>query len=101
MIRDIIEHKTKDKEATQKLVKVIEKVHAEARKFPGFIRGDTLLDVTDPCHVVVLSSWEKLEDSKAWDESPILKSLTPSIEELLAEQRTILITKENVVWKYD
>ena len=101
MIRDIIEHRTKDKEATRKLVKVIENIHSEARKFPGYVRGDTFLDVLNPCHVVVLSSWQTLEDSKAWYESRVSQSFTPLVEEHLAEQRTTLETKENVVWKYD
>jgi heme-degrading monooxygenase HmoA len=100
MIRIIITHRTKDKEETKKLVKVIELVHAEARKQPGFIRGDTLIDVTDPCQVMVLSSWQTIEDSNAWDESPALKSLTPLIEEHLIKQSTTVKLNENVIWKY-
>ena len=49
MIRVIIEHKAKDKEAARKLVKVIDKLHFEARKFPGYIRSGTLVNVADPC----------------------------------------------------
>ena len=99
MIRVIIEHKAKDKEATRRLVKVIEKVHSEARKFPGYIRSGTLVNVADPCQVVVLSSWKTLEYSKAWDESQVLKSLTPLIEEHLAEQRNAAIVTGDVIWK--
>jgi heme-degrading monooxygenase HmoA len=101
MTRDIIEHRTKDKEATRELIKVIEKIHSEARKFPGYISGDTFIDVLNPCHVVVLSSWQTLEDSKAWYESQVSKSFAPLIEKHLAEQRTTLETKENVIWKFD
>jgi heme-degrading monooxygenase HmoA len=99
MIRVIIEHKTKDKEATRKLVKVIEQVHAEASKQPGFYRANTLVNIANPCQVVVLSSWRSLEDSKAWDESKINKTLSPLIEEQLAEQRTSVIMTENALWK--
>ena len=55
MIRVILEHKTKDKEKTRKLVKGIKLVRAEARKQHGFIYGDTLVDVNDPCHVFAAS----------------------------------------------
>jgi quinol monooxygenase YgiN len=101
MIRDIIEHRTKDKEATKELVKVIEKIHSEARKFPGYIRGDTFIDVLNPCHIIVISSWQSPAESKAWYESPVSKSFGPLIENHLAEQRTTLETKENVIWKFD
>jgi heme-degrading monooxygenase HmoA len=100
MIREVIEHKTKDKEATRKLVKVIEKFDAEARKQPGFVQGDRFLDVTDPCHVVVIALWKTLEELKAWNESKAYKSLTPLLEEHLIERHTTIKMIENVVCKY-
>jgi len=100
MIREVIEHKTKDKEATKKLVKVIEKVIAEARKQPGFVHGNIFLDVTDPCHVVVLALWKTEEEVKAWNESKTLKALAPLIEEHLSERHTTIKMTENVVCKY-
>jgi heme-degrading monooxygenase HmoA len=99
MIRVVIEHKTKDKEETRKLVKIIQLVHAKARKQHGYIRGSTLVNVADPRHVVVLSSWQTVEDSKAWDESKELKSLNALIEEHLVEPRTAGIMTDNVIWK--
>jgi heme-degrading monooxygenase HmoA len=100
VIRIIITHRTKDKEETRKLVQVIQLIHAEARKQPGFIRGDTLVDVSDPTQVMVLSSWQTIEDSNAWDASETLKSLIPLLEEHLIKETTAVKLNENVIWKY-
>jgi heme-degrading monooxygenase HmoA len=99
MIRVIIEHKAKDKEAARKLVKVIDQLHSEARKFPGYIRSGTLVNVADPRQVVVLSSWKTSEDFKVWEESQISKSFSPIIEEHLAEQRSGAILAGDVIWR--
>jgi heme oxygenase (mycobilin-producing) len=99
MIRVVLEHRTKDEENTRQLVEGIKKVRAEARKQHGFIAGDTLVNVVDPCHVVVISSWQTLADWKAWDESAIRKSMLPLIEDHLIEAFTENTMTDNVVWK--
>jgi heme-degrading monooxygenase HmoA len=99
MIRVVLEHRTKDEESTKKLVEGIKIVRAEARKHPGFITGDTLVNAADPCHVVVISSWQTLEDWKTWDESQIRKSMLPLIEDHLVEAYTAVTMAENVIWK--
>jgi heme-degrading monooxygenase HmoA len=99
MIRVVIEHKAKDKEAARKLIKVIELVHAEARKQHGFIRSGTLVSVIDPCRIIVLSSWKTPEDMRAWDLCQPLKNLTPQIEENLAEERIVATMTEGVIWR--
>jgi heme oxygenase (mycobilin-producing) len=99
MIRVVLEHRTKDEENARQLIEGIKAVRAEARKQHGFIMGDTLVDVIDPCHVVVLSSWQTLEDWKAWDESRIRKSMLPLIEDHLVEAYTENTMTDNVIWK--
>jgi heme-degrading monooxygenase HmoA len=99
MIRVMIEHRTKDKEAARKLVKVIDKLHSEAQKFSGYIRSGTLVNVADPCQVVVLSSWKTADDFKVWEESPVSKSFAPIIEKHLSEQRSGVILTGDVIWK--
>ncbi len=99
MIRVVLEHRTKDKENTKKLIKGINTIRIEARKHHGFITGDTLVDTVEPCHVVVISSWQTLEDWKSWDQSPIRKSMLPLIEDHLIEAYTENTMTENVIWK--
>ena len=100
MIGIVIEHRAKDKEESKKLIGVIDLVHAAERKQPGSISSETMIDVTDLCHVVVMSSWKTLEDLNAWERSEVLRSFTPLLEKHLNGQRTTVKMTENVVWKY-
>jgi heme oxygenase (mycobilin-producing) len=99
MIRVVLEHRAKDNESKKKLIKAIKETRAEARKQHGFIIGQTLSDVNDPLHVVVISSWQTEEDWKAWDKSTTRVSLLPSIEQNLSEPYTAVTMKDNVIWK--
>jgi len=99
MHRTVLEHRTKDEANARQLIEGIRKVRAEARKQHGFISGDTLVDVDDPRHVVVISSWQTLEDWKVWDSSSIRKSMLPLIEDHLIEAYTENTMTNNVVWK--
>jgi heme-degrading monooxygenase HmoA len=99
MIRVVLEHRTKDKESTRKLIKSIKSVRAEARKQHGFITGDTLVDADDPRHVVVISSWQRQEDWNTWDKSPIRISMLGLIEDQLSEPYTEVTMVNNVIWK--
>ena len=101
MIRVVLEHRSKGKESTKKLIKAINKVRADARRQKGFITGDTLVNVADPGHVVVISSWQTLEDWKAWDSSVLRKSTLHLIEENLIQAYTENTMTDNVVWKED
>lgn len=44
-------------------------IRHEAIKKPGYISGETLRDVEDPCHYVIVSSWQSREDWDAWASS--------------------------------
>ncbi|MDD5702046.1 MAG: antibiotic biosynthesis monooxygenase [Dehalococcoidales bacterium] len=99
MIRVVLEHRTRDKECTRQLIKGIKAVRAEARKHHGFICGDTLVNAADPCHVVVISSWQTKEDWDAWDQSAVRKSMLPLIENELSEPYTAVTMTDTVIWK--
>jgi heme oxygenase (mycobilin-producing) len=98
MIRVVLEHKAKDRECALKLIEGIELVRKEARRRHGFLEGSTLVDVNNPCHVVVVSTWETLNDWRAWDNSRIRQDMLPLIEDYLAEPYTAVSITENVIW---
>jgi heme oxygenase (mycobilin-producing) len=98
MIRVVLEHKARDEEHARKLIEAIDQVRAEACRQHGFISGNTLVNVHDPFHIVVVSSWQKLDDWKVWDESRIRKEMLPLIEDNLAEPYTAVSITENVIW---
>ena len=101
MVKVVLEHRTKSRENTKNLVKLIKKVRAQARQQPGFITGETLIDTEDPCHVIVISTWQTQEDWKAWDQSGTRAATRPEIEELLVEPFNAVILPVPVVWRED
>jgi heme-degrading monooxygenase HmoA len=101
MVKVVLEHRSKSRENTRKLVKLIKEVRAVAKKQTGFITGETFVDADDPCHVIVISTWQKQEDWKAWDESPDRAATRPQIEELLEVPFNAIILPLPVVWRED
>ena len=101
MVKVVLEHRTKSRENTKKLVKLIKNIRLQARQQPGFITGETLVDTEDPCHVIVISTWQSQEDWKAWDNSPIRGESRPEIEDLLVEPFNAVILPLPVVWRED
>jgi heme-degrading monooxygenase HmoA len=99
MIRAVLEHRTRNAEDTKKLIEVIRETRAVARKQNGFIQGETLVDVDDPCHVLVNSTWRSADDWKAWDESKTRMEMKWMIEDLLAEPFTTSIQSAKVIWQ--
>lgn len=100
MVRVIIEHKAKD---TEKLAKVIGRVTTEAMKQHGYITGEFRVNTEDPTNVLVMSTWDKIEDWKAWDNSEAKTRIKPQIDNLLVEPYTVrtfdyCLVKENRVW---
>jgi heme oxygenase (mycobilin-producing) len=101
MVKVVLEHRTKSRENTRKLVKLIKEVREVAHKQPGFITGETFVDAADPCHVIVISTWKRQEDWKNWDESPARALTRPKIEELLDIPFNAMILSVPVVWRED
>jgi heme-degrading monooxygenase HmoA len=85
MIKVVLWHKTKDLESSKELIKLINKVRTVASKQPGFITGETFVNIDDPCIVIVISTWRTAEDWKAWDESTDRAITRPAIQALLVQ----------------
>jgi heme-degrading monooxygenase HmoA len=76
MVRVVVEHFTHSKEDADKLVSVILELRHEVMRMPGWITSETLIDINDPCSVLVISTWNKPENWEAWDNSPPRRELT-------------------------
>ena len=85
MVRVILEHKAKD---TEKLIEVIREVRNEAMKQQGYITGETLVNTEDPTNVLVISTWDSLNDWRIWDSSEVRVQLKARINKLLTEPYT-------------
>jgi len=67
MIRVIVEHVTKSKEDSERLMDLVLELRNEAMKQPGYITGETLINRSDPTNILVVSTWTSPEAWDAWD----------------------------------
>jgi len=88
MVRVIVEHKARD---TEKLIDVIRELRNEAMKQRGFITGETLVNTDDPANVLVISTWQSLEDWNTWDKSDLRLKITERVNQLLVKPYTVKI----------
>ncbi len=98
MVRVVIEHRAKDKEHMRHLVEAIKETRDEASKQPGFIKGETLLDTDDSCHVIVISSWKSKDDWQNWDRSETRQNLKKNIEKNLEIPYTVITLAADIIW---
>jgi heme oxygenase (mycobilin-producing) len=97
MIRVVVSHHTKTIEDSDRLIELIHDLRMEAMKQPGYITGETLTNSEDPCDVVVISTWNKEEQWKAWDTSEKRLALTTPVRPLLKIPYTVAIFNFAVV----
>jgi heme-degrading monooxygenase HmoA len=91
MVRVIVQHQTRSKEDSDKLIDVIHELRMEAMKQPGYITGETLINSEDSRNVLVISTWNKEEQWKTWDTSEKRISLTEPVKPLLGKPYTVTI----------
>jgi heme-degrading monooxygenase HmoA len=91
MVRVIVEHLLKSKEDADRVVAVIHQIRAEAMKQPGYITGEALIDSEDPSNVLVISTWNKEEQWKAWDTSELRIAKTKPMLPMLREPYKVRI----------
>ena len=70
---------------------VINKLQSYAVTFTGFQKAENLVDVNDPSHVSVISSWNKAIDWQAWEESKNSQAILNEADGLLLEKPRISI----------
>ena len=102
MVRVIIEHQAKAK-GVERVIDIIRELRNEAMKQPGYITGETLVNTEDASNVLVISTWQNLEDWKAWDTSKTRVKITQPIYPLLVEPYTVRtyryhLVREKRVW---
>jgi heme-degrading monooxygenase HmoA len=85
MVKVITErHVKKGKE--EKYVQLIKEFHPIAKGQPGYIVTDPLVSVDDPSLFLVVSTWEKLEDWKAFVNSEMGRKLYELLGPLLTKK---------------
>lgn len=66
-----------------KLNELLIKLRSEAMRMPGYISGETLRSLNDPHEFIVISTWNSLEEWKAWNRSEKRQNLQEEIDRML------------------
>ena len=90
MLRIVIErHVKEDKQG--ELITLLKELRVAAVHQPGYVTGETLVSTEDASIISTLSTWQSLEDWKAWEKSGARNRLNQQIESLLREKPKISI----------
>jgi len=90
MVRVVIERHLKEGKRGD-LMPLLRELRMVAMQQSGYVTGETLANTGDPSIISVLSTWQSLEDWKAWEKSEPRIRLYKQIEPLLAEKPNVTI----------
>ena len=83
MVKVIVGYKLKENVDIQA---ILMKVRTHAMTFPGFVSAENLASMRDSSIILVIYTWEKIEDWRTWENTIIRKELLKEAEPLLSEQ---------------
>jgi heme oxygenase (mycobilin-producing) len=70
------------------LLPLLLELRSKATTQPGYISGETLRNVNDPEDYVVISTWQSVEDWKAWEARKGRAEMQNKIDSLLGARTT-------------
>jgi heme-degrading monooxygenase HmoA len=77
--------------------RLLKKIRLNAMEYEGYISGETLVSTNDPQEIMVISTWQNMEDWNSWKESEDRKTIDALLEEL---QTTPTLYESFVFSKY-
>ena len=90
MIRVLIDRQLGD-ESGDVLQRMMKQMRRQAIHRPGYVSGETLRDVADPKHYVILSTWRSHADWNAWFNSRERQEIAKQMNLVLEEPETIMV----------
>ncbi len=82
-VRIIIDRKVKKgKEA--EFAKLLRELRTKVVPSKGYISGETLRSLDDHYNYIVITTWQSVDDWKAWEKNPERKKIQAKIEKLLS-----------------
>ena len=82
-VRIIIDRKVK-KGKESDFSKLLRELRTKAIPSKGYISGETLRALDDPHNYIVITTWQSLDDWKAWEKHPERKKIQAKIEKIMA-----------------
>jgi len=69
-----------------KLLPLLLELRTRATTRPGYVSGETLMNVNDPEDCLVISTWQSLEAWQDWEESRARKEIQERVDALLGQK---------------
>ena len=88
MIKVLIGHRVKRGADIQPFLR---QLRENSIQYPGFIGAENLRDYPEGSIVILASTWDTIENWRAWEKSGIRMELYRKIEELLVEEPRVSI----------
>jgi heme-degrading monooxygenase HmoA len=82
MVKVLLERTIKGKNVGA-IVRLLRQLRVMAMQQPGYISGETLHEVGDPNHYLVISTWESMEYWENWFKNPERQKLHAEIDSQL------------------
>lgn len=89
-VKIIIKRKIPKSKETQVLPLLLE-LRSKAMTQPGYISGETLINVNDPEDYLVISTWKSVKEWKDWEENKERSEIQGKIEKLLGEKSSVQV----------
>ena len=93
MIRVIIERCFCDG-MNSELIAIEKVARKEAQRYSGYLSGESLRNISDPLHNIVISNWSSMEDWEAWYSSPARNRLVGQLAPILDKPEKITIFEQ-------
>ena len=81
-VKILIKRKATEKQL-EALTLLLRQFRVLAIEQPGYVSGETLKRIDQPDEVLVISTWESIDDWNKWVENPTRKSIQGQIDALL------------------
>lgn len=65
---------------------VLLRLRSDAMQYPGFVSAENLINRRDVSIVIVISTWERVEDWEMWENSELRLKLLRETEPLLEDK---------------
>jgi len=82
-VRIIIDRKVKKGKEVE-FGKLLRELRLKAVPSKGYISGETLRSLDDHYNYIVITTWQSVDDWKAWEKNPERKKAQAKIEKLMA-----------------
>jgi heme-degrading monooxygenase HmoA len=91
MAAKIIINREVKKSKVREFLKLLEELRKRAISAKGYISGETLQASDDPYNLIVISTWDSVEEWGSWEKNPEREEIQLKIEKLMVRPTKVNI----------